>query len=95
MTAPKMKPCPRCGTDEHLGVCKYDSGWQYVECDKCHYVGPGEGSKVWAVRSHNALVGTATLNPQESAAPASPTIREASKRPEGATTESTRVGEGE
>lgn len=29
----------------------------------------------------------ATLNPQESASPASPTIREASKRPEGATTE--------
>lgn len=37
----------------------------------------------------------ATLNPQESASSASPTSLEASKRPEGATTESARVGEGE
>lgn len=37
----------------------------------------------------------ATLNPQESTSPASPTSLEASKRPKGATTESARVGEGE
>ena len=60
MSNQKLKPCPTCKTDEHLEVYKYDSGWRYVECDKCFYRGPGEGSIKQAIRSHNeevALVG--------------------------------------
>lgn len=60
-TNPKMKPCPHCGTADYLAVYKYDSGWQYVECDnaKCtgnFYRGPGEGSIRQAIKSHNAKV---------------------------------------
>jgi Zn ribbon nucleic-acid-binding protein len=55
-TNPKMKPCPKCGTDEWLDVYKYDNGWQHVECDKCFYLGPGEGSVRQAIKSHNEKV---------------------------------------
>lgn len=58
MTAPKMKPCPKCGKTENLSVYKYDSGWQYVECDSggCWYRGPGEGSILAAIKSYNAKI---------------------------------------
>lgn len=52
-TMQRLKPCPRCGTDEHLAIYAYESGWKHVECDKCLYLGPGEGSKLAAARSHN------------------------------------------
>lgn len=54
MTAPKLKPCPECRTAEHLAIYTYDHGWKHVECDKCNYMGPGDGSKVHAIKSHNA-----------------------------------------
>lgn len=52
---PKIKPCPKCKSAEFLSVYKYDSGWQYVECDYrgCWYRGPGEGSIRQAIKSHN------------------------------------------
>lgn len=53
MALPKMARC-RCGND-NLAICKYENGWQHVECDDCFYMGPGEGSKLQAVRSHNEL----------------------------------------
>lgn len=53
MTIPKMLPCPTCKTVEYLAVYEYEHGWKHVECDKCHFLGPGEGSKLWAVRSYN------------------------------------------
>ncbi len=57
-TNPKMKPCPLCDEPDALAVYKYDSGWQYVECDgdggRCWYRGPGEGSTRAAIKSHNA-----------------------------------------
>lgn len=49
----KLAPCPNCKTDDNLAVYKYDSGWQHVECDKCFYLGPGEGTKAQAMTSHN------------------------------------------
>jgi len=52
MTNPKIKPCPKCGCG--LSVYKYDSGWCYVECNNCFYLGPGEGSVKQAIKSHNA-----------------------------------------
>ena len=52
MAYPKIKPCPTCGSDD-VAVYKYDHGWQHVECDKCHYLGPGEGSAEAAIQSHN------------------------------------------
>lgn len=56
-TNQKMKPCPKCNTADYLAVYKYDSGWQYVECDnaacKGFYRGPGEGSTRQAIKSHN------------------------------------------
>ncbi len=57
-TNPKMKPCPNCGKDDYLAVYKYDSGWQYVECDNggCWYRGPGAGSIRAAIKSHNERV---------------------------------------
>lgn len=58
MTYPKIQPC-KCGNDD-LAVCKYENGWQHVECDDCFYMGPGEGSKLWAIRSHNAHVAERT-----------------------------------
>lgn len=53
MTNQKIKPCPECKTDEYMGVYTYDSGWRYVECDKCYYLGPGCGSVKEAIKSHN------------------------------------------
>lgn len=66
-TLPKIAPCPRCKTDEHIGICTYDSGWRYVECDKCWYTGPGEGNQRQAIKSHNENVAAAirALNPGE------------------------------
>lgn len=58
MTYPKMKPCPICGQADTLEVYKYENGWQHVECDlnACGYMGPGEGSILQAIRSHNEAV---------------------------------------
>lgn len=56
MSNPKIKPCPKCGSED-MSVWTYDSGWKYVECDSgtnCWYRGPGEGSVRQAIRSHNA-----------------------------------------
>ena len=55
-TNPKIKPCPRCGTTDDISVYSYENGWKHVECDKCHYLGPGEGSVRQAIKSHNANV---------------------------------------
>jgi Zn ribbon nucleic-acid-binding protein len=52
MTYPKMKPCPRCG-NEDLAVYTYENHGRHVECDKCHYLGPPEGSIRQAIKSHN------------------------------------------
>ena len=51
MTYPKIKPCPECKSE--TSVHEYDSGWRYVECNKCDYRGPGEGNILRAIRSHN------------------------------------------
>lgn len=56
-TNPKMKPCPTCASTDDLAVYTYESGWKHVECDKCNYLGPGEGSVRWAIKSYNAKVG--------------------------------------
>jgi uncharacterized metal-binding protein (TIGR02443 family) len=52
-TNPKMKPCPKCKNDDNLAVYTYDNGWRHVECIKCNYLGPGEGSVRAAIKSHN------------------------------------------
>ncbi|MBA8846215.1 Zn ribbon nucleic-acid-binding protein [Ochrobactrum sp. RH1CCR137] len=52
MRLPKIKPCPKCGNAD-LNIYTYDNGWRHVECDECFYLGPGEGNKVQAVKSHN------------------------------------------
>ena len=52
-----MKPCPKCGTPDALGISEYDHGWKHVECDmECGYMGPGQGSILMAIREHNAHV---------------------------------------
>ena len=43
MTYPKLKPYPQCGELDWLDIYTYESGWKFVECDKCYYRGPGEG----------------------------------------------------
>lgn len=53
MSKKSMLPCPTCNSTEQLVVMKYDSGWRYVECLKCNYLGPGEGSITQAILSHN------------------------------------------
>lgn len=53
MTRQKLKPCKNCKTDEHLGIYTYDNGWRHVECEKCNYLGKGEGNIIQAIRSHN------------------------------------------
>ncbi len=53
MTNPKIKPCPQCNSGERMAVYAYESGWRHVECDKCYYLGPGEGSIRAAIKSHN------------------------------------------
>ena len=55
-TNPKVLPCPTCKTDEHVSVYGYESGSRCVECDKCYYRGPIEGSVRQAIKSHNARV---------------------------------------
>jgi hypothetical protein len=55
MSDQKIKPCPTCGNTE-LAICTYDSGWRYVECDRCHYYSGGEGTERQAIRAHNAHV---------------------------------------
>jgi uncharacterized metal-binding protein (TIGR02443 family) len=56
MTKPKIKPCPKCQSDERIAVYVYESGWRHVECTKCNYFGPGEGSIIAAIKSHNAAI---------------------------------------
>jgi len=52
---PKIKPCPRCGSADEVGVSIYEGGGVYVECTmECGYRGPASTSKLWAVRNHNA-----------------------------------------
>lgn len=55
MTYPKMKPCPKCGNPytELYGYGDWGTTW-HVECDECHYMGPG-GNKLQAIREHNEL----------------------------------------
>lgn len=53
MSYPKIKPCPQCSSSSDLDVYSYDNGWRHVECDKCFYLGPGEGSIRAAIKSHN------------------------------------------
>lgn len=54
MTYPKIKPCPKCGSDS-LSVYKYDHGGRRVECSMlCGYMGPACTSIGWAIKHHNA-----------------------------------------
>ena len=55
MTYPKLKPCPNCGCiyTELYGYGDWGTTW-HVECDECHYMGPG-GNKLQAIREHNEL----------------------------------------
>jgi hypothetical protein len=64
MTYQKAKHCPKCGSD-CLSVYKYDSGWQYVECDGpgCWYRGPGAGSIGAALKLHNRDCCTLAVSP--------------------------------
>jgi Zn ribbon nucleic-acid-binding protein len=63
MTNPKIKPCPNCRSIEFVTVYTYFSGWRHVECIKCNYFGPGEGSIRAAIKSHNERAVSAS--PQE------------------------------
>ncbi|HMO74108.1 MAG TPA: hypothetical protein PKD48_02095 [Sphingopyxis sp.] len=54
MTHPKIQPC-KCGNDD-LAIYEYGYGWQHVECDDCHYMGPARGSKLGAIRAHNERI---------------------------------------
>lgn len=67
MTDQKLKPCPRCKTDENLHVFKYESGWRHVECVECDYLGPGKGNRRQAIKSHNEtyLKSAQELSPEE------------------------------
>ena len=56
MAYPKIKPCPKCESDQYIAVTRYDNGARHVECDKCFHLGPGAGSALEAIRAHNALV---------------------------------------
>lgn len=56
MTNQKPRPCPRCATTDHIAVYSYENGWRHVECTKCNYLGPGEGSIRQAIKSHNERV---------------------------------------
>ena len=56
MTYPKIAACPRCGCPgDELAVYTYDNGWKHVECDRCHYLGPGAGRILHAIKDHNGL----------------------------------------
>lgn len=54
MTYPKIKPCPKCNSDDYIAVYTYESGWSRVECDKCHGIFSCEGRKLDAIREHNS-----------------------------------------
>lgn len=56
MTVPKLKPCPKCETADHLAIYTYESGTRRVECDGCWAAGPCCTSKVWAARHWNERV---------------------------------------
>lgn len=53
MSIPKIKPCPQCQNGDYIAVYRYENGWRHVECTKCNYLGPGEGSILAAVIEHN------------------------------------------
>ena len=55
----KIAPCPTCKSDEYIAVYTYENGWRHVECTKCNYLGPGEGSIRQAINSHNARLSQA------------------------------------
>lgn len=55
-TRQNMKNCPNCNSTSDLAVYTYENGWRHVECTKCNYLGPGEGSVHAAVKSHNKRV---------------------------------------
>ena len=57
---PKMLPCPRCGSDENLGVYEYEGGWKRVECstgwnsrNPCNHFTRSHGRIRDAVDDHN------------------------------------------
>lgn len=52
MTYPKMKNCPKCGSEVSLWT--YESGWSRVECEGCDEIFSCEGTKLAAIRTHNA-----------------------------------------
>lgn len=56
MTYPKIRPCPKCGSDPVLfGYEGWNGGissWR-VECDDCDHIGSCEGRKLDAIREHN------------------------------------------
>lgn len=53
MTYPKMKPCPGCGST-NVFLYTYESGWSRVECNACDTIHSCEGTKLLAIREHNA-----------------------------------------
>jgi uncharacterized metal-binding protein (TIGR02443 family) len=55
-TNQKLLPCPECKTTDHLAVYTYDNHGRHVECDKCYYLGPAEGSIRQAIKSHNERI---------------------------------------
>jgi hypothetical protein len=61
MAYPKIMDCPSCGEPgSDLSVYTYGNGWRHVECNECNYLGPGEGSILHAIRSHNQRAMTET-----------------------------------
>ena len=66
MTYPKIKPCPDCGNSDMSMYAYGDWGttW-HVECEDCHYMGPGD-NKLMAIRRHNENVrARAALEPSD------------------------------
>lgn len=61
MAYPKVRPCPKCGEGCALIVTSYDSGNRYVECDGCHYRGPGAFNIPDAIKLHNKCSDEAAL----------------------------------
>lgn len=53
MTYPKIKSCPKCQNGDMglYGYGEWGTTW-HVECDDCHYMGPGD-NKLNAIRRHN------------------------------------------
>jgi Zn ribbon nucleic-acid-binding protein len=56
MSRQKISPCPTCQSADEVTVYTYESGWRHVECLTCFYLGPGEGSILQAIKSHNERV---------------------------------------